>query len=289
MKNTSFILMLLCCFSLAINAKNTEVYPTNWWVGMKTNSIQLLIRSTDDSFTTDKININYPGIAINKTYSFPNSKYIAVDITISPETAAGDVIIELNQKSGKQKIKWPIYNRRAGNGTQYAQGVTSSDFIELIMVDRFSNGDTANDKIKGMRDQSLNRKEMYDRHGGDLQGVINNLDYIQGLGVTALWFTPVMENDMEKRTEHGYAITNHYKIDQRYGGDAMYEKLSNQLHSRGMKLIFDAVYNHIGSFHFLELDPPANDWVHRCQNILKPIIEKSRFLILTEQNLTKRK
>ncbi|MET3027096.1 alpha-amylase family glycosyl hydrolase [Flavobacterium sp. UW10123] len=263
MKKTVLFLMLLFCFSWVINAKNTEVYPTNWWVGMKTNSIQLLIRSIDASFTTDKVSINYPGITINKTYSFPNAKYIAIDITIAPETTAGDVFIELNQKSGKQKIKWPLYDRKPGNGTQYAQGVTSSDFIELIMVDRFSNGDTANDKVKGMRDQSLNRKEMYERHGGDLQGVINNLDYIQGLGVTALWFTPVMENDMEKRTEHGYAITNHYKIDQRYGGDIAYEKLSNQLHARGMKLIFDAVYNHIGSFHFLELDPPANDWVHR--------------------------
>jgi glycosidase len=263
MKKTALILMLVFVFSLTTNAKNTEVYPTNWWVDMKTNSVQLLIRSTDDLFATNKVVINYPGITIVKTYSFPNQRYIAVDIVIAPEAVAGDVIIELNQKGGKQKIKWPLYNRRSGNGTQYAQGVTSSDFIDLIMVDRFSNGDVTNDQVKGMRDQSLNRSEMYDRHGGDLQGVINNLDYIQGLGVTTLWFTPIMENDMEKRTEHGYAITNHYKIDKRYGDDALYEKLSDQLHKRGMKLIFDAVYNHIGSFHFLELDPPANDWVHR--------------------------
>ncbi|PKB16222.1 alpha-amylase family glycosyl hydrolase [Flavobacterium sp. 5] len=263
MKKTILISILLFGFSLTIQAKNTEIYPTNWWTGMKTNSVQLLIRSTDDSFTTDNVKINYPGVSIIKTYSFSNKKYIAVDIVIAPETVAGDVIIELNQKSGKQKIKWPIYNRRVGNGTQYAQGVTSSDFIYLAMPDRFSNGDPSNDRVKGMRDQSLNRNEMYDRHGGDLQGVINNLDYIQGLGLTTLWLTPVMENDMAKRTEHGYAITNHYKIDARYGGDALYEKLSDQLHARGMKLIFDAVYNHMGSYNFLELDPPANDWVHR--------------------------
>ena len=111
MKKTALTLMLLFCFSWVINAKNTEVYPTNWWVGMKTNSIQLLIRSIDDSFTTDKVGINYPGITINKTYSFPNAKYIAIDITITPETVAGDVIIELNQKSGKLNGLFIIENR----------------------------------------------------------------------------------------------------------------------------------------------------------------------------------
>ena len=105
MKKNFYILIsiLFFGFSLVMQAKNTEVYPTNWWTGMKTNSIQLLIRSTDDSFITDNVSINYPGISIVKTYSFSNKKYIAVDITIAPETAAGDVIIELNQKSGRQK------------------------------------------------------------------------------------------------------------------------------------------------------------------------------------------
>ncbi len=263
MKKTALILILLLGFSPAINAKNIEVYPTNWWVGMKTNSIQLLIRGIDDAVSTDKVSINYSGITILGTYQFQNKNYLAVDIRIAPETIPGEVIIELNQNGKKQKIKWWLHKRRLGNGTEYAQGVNSSDFIDLIMVDRFSNGDATNDRVKGMKDQSLNRNEMYDRHGGDLQGVMNNLDYIQGLGVTALWFTPIMENDMPKRTEHGYTITNHYKIDARYGGDVLYEKLSEQLHKRGMKLIFDAVYNHFGLYHFLEQDPPANDWVHR--------------------------
>lgn len=263
MKKTLFFLLILMNCFIDVHANNIDVYPTNWWVGMKNNSVQLLIRSTGASFSTDKVTINYTGITVLKTYQFKNKKYVAVDITIAPETIPGNVIIELNRKEGTEKINWPLNKRRLGNGTQYAQGVTSSDFIDLIMVDRFSNGDISNDRVKGMRDQSLNRNEMYDRHGGDLQGVMNNLDYIQGLGVTTLWFTPIMENDMANRTEHGYAITNHYKIDPRYGNDALYKKLSNQLHERGMKLIFDAVYNHIGLYHFLEQDPPANDWVHR--------------------------
>lgn len=251
------------CFTCIVNAKNIDVYPTNWWTGMKTNSIQLLIRSTDEVFSSADVSINYSGIKVLKTHQFSNKKYLAVDITILPEALPGTVLIEVAKNGKKQKINWQLNARRSGNGTEYAQGVNSSDFIDLIMVDRFSNGDPSNDRVKGMRDQSLDRNQMYDRHGGDLQGVINNLDYLQGLGITALWFTPVMENDMMNRTEHGYSITDHYKIDARYGGDKAYKELSSQLHKRGMKLIFDAVYNHFGLYHFLEQDQPENDWVHR--------------------------
>lgn len=263
MKKTLFFYLVLMCCTYIVNAKNIDVYPTNWWVGMKTNSVQLLIRSTGEAFSSDAVTINYSGIKVLKTHQFSNKRYLAVDILISPEALAGTVLIETTQNGKKQKISWPLNARRIGNGTEYTKGVTSADFIDLIMVDRFSNGDPTNDRVKGMRDQSLDRNQMYDRHGGDLQGVINNLDYLQGLGITALWFTPVMENDMMNRTEHGYAITDHYKIDARYGGDAKYKELSEQLHKRGMKLIFDAVYNHFGLYHFLEQDQPENDWVHR--------------------------
>ena len=153
--------------------------------------------------------------------------------------------------------------RRKGNGTLYAQGVTSSDFIYLLMPDRFSNGDTTNDRIAGMRDQSLNRDSIFLRHGGDLQGVINHLDYLKDLGVTTLWMTPVLENDMPNRTEHGYAFTNHYKIEPRIGGEKAYLQLSDELHKRGMKLIQDAVYNHVGLYNFLVQDPPSKDWLHQ--------------------------
>ncbi|OIV40573.1 alpha-amylase family glycosyl hydrolase [Flavobacterium johnsoniae] len=261
-KRIFFYLFSMCC-TFIVNAKNIDIYPTNWWVGMKTNSIQLLIRSTGEAFSSADVLINYSGIKVLKTHQFSNKRYLAVDILISPDALPGNVSIEVIQKGKKQKINWSLNSRRPGNGTLYGQGVNSADFIDLIMVDRFSNGDPTNDRVKGMRDQSLDRNQMYDRHGGDLQGVINNLDYLQGLGITTLWFTPVMENDMMNRTEHGYAITDHYKIDARYGGDTKYKELSNQLHQRGMKLIFDAVYNHFGLYHFLEQDQPENDWVHR--------------------------
>jgi glycosidase len=114
-----------------------------------------------------------------------------------------------------------------------------------------------------MRDQSINRNSIFYRHGGDLQGILNHLDYLQQLGVTTLWMTPVIENDMPNRTEHGYAFTNHYKIEPRIGGEAAYLTLSDALHKRGMKLIQDAVYNHVGLYHFTVQDPPMKDWLHQ--------------------------
>lgn len=263
MKKVLFLWVTCMSFTLITSAQQIDVYPTNWWVGMKMNSIQLLIRNTGNTFSSDKVTINYPGITISKTHQFTNKKYLAVDIIISADAKPGEVTINLDQNGKSRKVKWLLQNKRSGAGKEYAQGVNSADFINLIMVDRFSNGDESNDRVAGMRDQSLNRKEMYDRHGGDFQGVINHLNYLQDLGVTALWFTPVLENDMVNRTEHGYSITNHYKVDARYGGNELYKKLSNDLHQRGMKLIADIVYNHFGSLHFLALDPPDADWVHQ--------------------------
>jgi glycosidase len=138
------------------------------------------------------------------------------------------------------------------------------------MPDRFSNGDKNNDKVLGLKDQSLDRDSIFLRHGGDLQGVLNHLDYLQGLGVTSLWMTPVVENNMPNRTEHGYAATNQYAIEQRFGGKAAYLKLSDALHQRGMKLIQDIVYNHSGRFHFLVQDAPDKTWVHQWPKFTEP-------------------
>jgi glycosidase len=159
-------------------------------------------------------------------------------------------------------MSWYLKPRREGKGKVFAQGINSGDLVYLLMPDRFSNGNPSNDRIPGMRDQTLNRDSIYHRHGGDLQGVINHLDYLQSMGVTALWMTPVIENDMPDRTEHGYAFTNHYKIEPRFGGEAAYKMLSDELHKRGMKLIQDAVYNHVGLYHFSVQEKPMTNWLH---------------------------
>jgi glycosidase len=264
MKKTGFLLFLLSTFSLTtLLAQQIEVYPTNWWTGMKMNKIQLLIRDVNNELGNITASIRYPGIRLGKSHYFINKKYIALDITIAPNAQPGKVVIHLKGNKKAVDVKWNLAKPRAGKGVAYAQGVTSSDFIDLLITDRFSNGDTTNDRIAGMRDQSLNRDSMYLRHGGDLKGISNHLDYFKNLGVTALWLLPVMENDRPNRTEHGYAITNHYKIDPRFGGPAAYRQLSDAIHKNGMKLIMDAVYNHVGLQHFLEQDPPDADWMHR--------------------------
>ena len=259
------VLFATCCFLFSgiVKSQNIQIYPSNWWVGMKWNKVQLLIKSDSSGFNKKKLVINYPGITILKVNQLDNSKYMSVDISISPTAKPGTVTFNFNKNGKNQAIKWTLDARRKGNGTSYAQGVTSSDFIYLLMPDRFSNGDEKNDKIPGMRDQSLNRDSIYYRHGGDFQGIINHLDYLQSLGVTTLWMTPVIENDMPNRTEHGYAFTNHYKIEPRFGGADLYKRLSDSLHRRGMKLIQDAVYNHVGSYHITKLDPPTKDWFHQ--------------------------
>ncbi|MBL7698739.1 MAG: cyclomaltodextrinase N-terminal domain-containing protein, partial [Chitinophagaceae bacterium] len=264
-----FFLYALLCATVTISAQQPELYPTNWWTGMKWNKVQILVRNSS-SLTGYNVRINYPGVSLSKVHKLENEKYFALDVAVSSTAKPGNVKIIFEKGANNFTASWPIKPRRKGNGTTYAQGVRSGDFIYFLMPDRFSNGDPSNDKIPGLLDQSLDRDSIFHRHGGDLQGIINHLDYLQQLGVTTLWLTPVLQNDMPDRTEHGYAITNHYKVEPRFGGDSLYLKLSDELHKRGMKLIQDAVYNHMGLQNFLMQDPPMKNWVHQWPEFTRP-------------------
>ena len=247
------------CLLLSLNAQYAQVYPTNWFTGMKWNKVQLLVHGNYYGFNREKVEINYPGVQLQKITPLENGRYMAIDLIITAIAKPGIVAINFSNGSKKNTVQWTLKAKRNGNGSSYAKGVTSADFIYFLMPDRFSNGDESNDHVAGMRDQSLNRDSIFHRHGGDMQGIIHHLDYLQQLGVTTLWMTPVLENDMPNRTEHGYAFTDHYKIEPRFGGEEQYKKLSEELHRRGMKLIQDAVYNHVGSFHFTFVDQPMKD------------------------------
>lgn len=249
-----------------IDVENTvNVYPTNWWIGMKNPKLQLMLHGTNAGTSTAAI--NYPGVTLVKTNKVENRNYLFLDLNISKSAKPGTVSIRL---SNGQTISFQLKPRRKGNGTEYAQGVRSQDFIYLIMPDRFANGDYSNNKVPGMRDQLFSRDSIEYRHGGDIKGVIDHLDYLKDLGVTTVWLTPVFENDMKRRTEHGYAITNHYKVDPRLGSNETYKQLGDELHKRGMKLIQDAVYNHMGLYNFLQEDPPTKDWVHQWPKFTRP-------------------
>jgi len=264
MKKSVFILLLNFYFVANVFAQNSSYhcYPTNWWTGMKWNHVQIMIHGNDIG-NGNAYTINYPGVTLDKTEKVENKNYIFLDITISSSAQAGILKINVKEKGNSCTIDFPIKKRRLGNGTAFAQGVTSKDLIYLIMPDRFSNGDITNDRVPGMRDQSLDFDTVYARHGGDLEGIEDHLDYLKSLGVTALWLNPVIENDMPDRTEHGYAFTDHYKIDPRIGGEKAYHELIDAAHAKKMKIIQDAVYNHIGSYHFTVLDPPMKDWLHQ--------------------------
>ena len=257
---------LLSVMSSFAQKSDYQCYPTHWWTGMKWNKVQVMVHG-------EKIADNFPmikmgpagvklatGVTLVKINRGENSNYIFLDLVIAQTAKPGKISFPF-VKNGE--IQYELKARRAGRGKDFAQGVTSRDFMYLIMPDRFSNGDPSNDRIAGMRDQSLNRDTVFNRHGGDLQGITNHLDYLQSLGVTTLWLNPVIENDMPNRTEHGYAFTDHYTIDPRLGGEKAYHQLIDATHARGMRIIQDAVYNHVGLYHKTVQDPPMKDWLHQ--------------------------
>lgn len=262
MKRVVLSFMMLLMISLMISAQTVNVYPTNWWVGMKWNKVQLMLHA-DNIGIYDRVSCNYPGVKILKVNKVENKNYLFVDISVAGNTKPGKFKINCATVDMIRAIDYELKPRRKGNGTEFAQGITSSDIIYLIMPDRFSNGDPSNDRVPGMLDQSLRRDTVFNRHGGDLKGIQNHLDYLQDLGVSALWLNPVLENDRPERTEHGYAFTDHYKIDPRLGGADTYKNLINEMHRRGMKMVQDAVYNHVDINHFFVKDQPTKDWLHQ--------------------------
>lgn len=277
MKKITIYVLLLLVVAIKLHAQQTiDVYPTNWWVNMKNPTLQIMLHGSAIGNATG-FSIHYPGVTLNKVTRVKNKNYIFLDLTIAATAKPGNFNIAVSGISSLPAIHYSLLARRTGKGISYAQGVTSADFIYFLMPDRFSNGNESNDHIAGMRDQSLNRDSIFLRHGGDMQGVINHLDYLQSLGVTTLWMTPVLENDMPDRTEHGYAITNHYKIDPRLGGEAAYLELSDVLHHRGMKLIQDAVYNHVGYYNFLVQDAPDSTWLHQWPVLTLPNYKEQVF------------
>ena len=259
-----FLVLALVFGSLISGAQQSkyQCYPTNWWVGMKFNKVQVMVHGNAIA-NAGNISITYPGVKLEKVNKVENTNYVFLDLLISSAAKPGIIKINVKNTSAPFAINFELKAKRTGRGKAFAQGVTSQDFMYLILPDRFSNGDSSNDRVAGMRDQSLNRDTVYDRHGGDLQGITNHLYYLEKLGVTTLWLNPVLENDMPNRTEHGYAFTDHYKIDPRLGGEKAYQQLIDATHAKGMKIIQDAVYNHVGKYHITILDMPMKDWVHQ--------------------------
>jgi glycosidase len=238
---------------------------------MKNPKLQLLIRGTEN-ISSDKLNFqsSSPDVKVVKLHKPENPHYLIVDVEISASAKPQTVKFSFG---GIVRNEWKTFSyqlkaRSKENGSTRIQGVTSKDFVYLLLPDRFSNGNPSNDRFKDLNDTSADRNNPFLRHGGDLQGIINHLDYISELGATALWLNPVIENNQALTDEggakrsayHGYAFTDHYNVDKRLGGNSAYLQLVNEAHKNKLKIIQDAVYNHVGNQHFLFIDKPSKDW-----------------------------
>ncbi|MGQ0739415.1 MAG: glycoside hydrolase family 13 protein [Bacteroidota bacterium] len=268
--------LILLCFSANVFAIDMQgVYPAHWWVGMKNQNLQLMIHR--DRVANEKVSmLPYTGVKLLKQTRAENPDYLFIDLVISPSARPGKIKFRIDNLQSPEAVSFKIFDyelklRSNQNGKTRVQGVTAKDLIYLIMPDRFSNGDHSNDFISDMRDTGHDRNNPFDRHGGDLKGVQNHLGYLDELGVTTIWMTPVLENDMSRTSEggtmrstyHGYAFTDHYTVDKRLGGNEAYKDLINAAHARGMKIVQDAVYNHIGNDHWSFRDMPMKNWVNQ--------------------------
>lgn len=239
-----------------------RVEPLHWWTDMKQPDLQLIVYGEGLGDAEASIDQEKSGVELVAVHPVENKNYVFLDLRIGPEAKAGTFNISF-KKGGKAWATYP-YELKARNKERVkAQGLTTADFIYLLMPDRFANGNPENDRVAGLLESTLNRDSMYHRHGGDLEGVINRLDYLEMLGVTALWMTPVVTNDMEQASYHGYANTENYHIDPRFGSNADYARLADSLHGRGMKLVHDVVPNHVGLNHWTVRDMPFPNWVHQ--------------------------
>ena len=241
------------------NLKVDRIEPTNWFVGMKDPSVQLMIYGPE--IRDAEVTTNYAGVKIDSLVRLDSPNYLLIYLNTA---GAQPGIMTLSFTKGKLSydVKYEIKAREMSGDRR--MGFTNADVLYMLMPDRFANGNPANDRVAGMRSQMCDRNKPSYRHGGDLEGIRQHLDYLNDLGVTALWFTPVLENDSPESpwndTYHGYATTNYYRVDPRFGTNDDYRRLVDEAHGKGLKVVMDMIFNHCGFEHPWVADMPSNDW-----------------------------
>lgn len=250
-------MLFLFLFSAPLCAQIDRVEPPYWWADMETSEVQILFYgeniATYNVFTTDEVIIT----GITKT---ENPNYLFVTIETDGLQAR---TFQFNfSKKGKKSFTRPYELKKREAGSAQRQGYDSSDAMYLLMPDRFANGNPDNDSVEGLTD-TYDREASGGRHGGDLQGIVEHLDYLEDLGVTTIWSTPLLEDNDPGYSYHTYAQSDVYKIDPRYGTNADYRKLADELHKREMKLVMDYVTNHWGAEHWMIKDLPTYDWINQ--------------------------
>ena len=240
-----------------------KVEPPHWWIGLKNQKLQLLVKHPN--IGSSHVDISHQGVNLVKVNKADSPNYLFLDLELSKSAKPGKFNIVFKQDDGSELKQTYELKERQRSAEDYL-GFDSSDVIFLITPDRFVNGDPSNDIIEGLKQTNIDRSEGYERHGGDLRGMINSIDYIHELGYTAVWPTPVLINDMPQGSYQGYAITDYHKVDPRIGTLDEYKEFSSKLKVRGMKLIMDQVANHCGLEHWWMKDLPFKDWVNFQEN-----------------------
>ncbi|MBQ7942211.1 MAG: glycoside hydrolase family 13 protein [Muribaculaceae bacterium] len=254
-----FIITVLCAFASTVSAKSaiSDIEPPFWWTGMNDTRLQIMVHG--EGIRDAVPDIDYTGVTIDSVARLDSKNYQILYVNISPETQPGTMTITF--RNGKKNIKIP-YELKNRDGV-LPDTFSSEDVLYLIMPDRFADGDTGNNTLKELHfPVKVNRNDPNARHGGDLKGIEKNLDYIESLGVTAIWLNPVLENDMPGGAYHGYATTDYYRVDPRFGTNEEYRNLIAESHKRGIKVVMDMIFNHSGSSHPWIDDLPSKDWLN---------------------------
>lgn len=237
--------------------KVDRIDPANWFVGMKNTSLQLMVYG--ENIRQADVTTDYDGVKIDSIVRLDSPNYLLVYLNLEG-VKPGEMT--LNFKNGKavKKVKYELKAREKRG--EERMGFTNADVLYMLMPDRFADGNHDNNDIKGMNPYKTDRSQPSLRHGGDLEGIRRHLDYFKELGVTALWFTPVLENNSPGGSYHGYATTDYYRVDPRFGTNDEYRRLTDEAHAKGLKIVMDMIFNHCGFEHPWIKDMPSKDWLN---------------------------
>ena len=263
MKKSAVTLLLLFSI-LMLKAQQLKVDPAFWWSGMQEPELQIMLYGENIGNYTPTISSNDVVIKESVRLSNPNYQIIYLDISQS-KPQQFDILFT----NGDNQITYQYELRERDDKRKNIDTFNSSDVLYLIMPDRFANGNPANDNIKMNMPYKVDRSEPNERHGGDLEGISNNLDYLTDLGVTSIWLNPVLENDMEGGSYHGYATTDYYKVDPRFGTNEEYAQLVEDANEKGLKVVMDIIFNHCGSDHHWMTDMPSSDWFNNIDEYVE--------------------
>ena len=262
MKLKTLALSLLATFAANAAVNIDRVEPTNWYAGMKNPSLQLMVYGK--GIKQANVSTDYAGVKVDSVVRLDSPDYLLVYLNLQG-AQPGTMKLNFEQGGKKKQVNYEI--KRRDMPGEARQGFTNADVLYMLMPDRFADGNVKNNVVKGMLDQRCVRTEPSLRHGGDLEGIRQHLDYFNELGVTTLWFTPVLENDMPSggghSSYHGYATTDYYKVDPRFGTNEDYRRLVDEAHQKGLKVVMDMIFNHCGSSHPWQINPPASDWFNQ--------------------------